>query len=131
MTINMALTKFPTSYGYFSLQPDGMYQGFNRGLYIYNVNTRFQLDEGNINGGTLMYDNTGQGLNITNGILIGTGSGLINVTASVSNAMPYSSSTNFPDITSSLATGSMYLQVGPPTFLFVYDGTVWRSSSMA
>jgi hypothetical protein len=52
-------------------------------------------------------------------------------TASIANIIPYSSSTNFFNITSSLSTGSMYLQVGPPTFLFVYDGTSWRSSSLA
>ena len=45
--------------------------------------------------------------------------------------MPYSSSIQNFDNIDNLSTGSMYLQVGPPTFLFVYDGTVWRSSSLA
>jgi hypothetical protein len=52
-------------------------------------------------------------------------------TSSIANTIPYSSSVQNFDNTDNLLTGSMYLQVGPPTFLFVYDGTAWRSSSLA
>lgn len=49
----------------------------------------------------------------------------------LASTMPYSSSIQNFDNIDNLSTGSMYLQVGPPTFLFVYDGTVWCSSSLA
>jgi hypothetical protein len=65
-----------------------------------------------------------------------TSSNIVGIVASSSYStiavtMPYSSSVQNFNSASGLLTGSMYLQIGPPTFLFVYDGTVWRSSSMA